>query len=74
MTEQNHKKKGSFLKGTAQTQKGGMSYDEIKSMSVEYLLPCKVIYELNSEFNCLIDIAMKNEKLQKEEEAKKKQA
>ena len=34
-----------------------MKYDEVKDLSDQYLLPSKVIYQLNSEFNCLKDIA-----------------
>ena len=34
-----------------------MKYDEVKALSDQFLLPCKVIYQLNSEFNCLRGIA-----------------
>ncbi len=33
-----------------------LSYEECKKLSDEFLLPCKVIYELHSEFNSLLDI------------------
>lgn len=34
-----------------------MAYDDVKQCSQEFLLPCKIIYELHSEFNCLKQIA-----------------
>lgn len=40
--------------------KGAMSYDEVKAYSQEFLLPCKVIYELQSEFSCLKEMANEN--------------
>ena len=34
-----------------------MSYDEVKSLSDEYFLPCKNVYELHAEFNSLMNIS-----------------
>ena len=35
--------------------KGNLTYEECKQLSDTYLLPMKVIYELHSEFNSLLD-------------------
>ena len=40
-----------------------MSYDEVKSLSDEYFLPCKNVYELHAEFNSLMNISQQ-ERLQ----------
>ena len=39
-----------------------LPYEECKQLSNEYLLPNKVIYELHSEFNSLIEICKQNAK------------
>eukprot|EP00347_Sterkiella_histriomuscorum_P024352 403331424 len=49
-----NKKGDSKLHIGAQThQQKTLSYEECKKLSDEYLLPCKVVYELHSEFNSL---------------------
>ncbi|CDW72151.1 UNKNOWN [Stylonychia lemnae] len=40
-----------------------LSYEECKKLSDDYLLPCKVVYELHSEFNSLV--MMSKEKYRK---------
>jgi len=35
------------------TQDKNLTYDEVKSLSDEYYLPCKNVYELHAEFNSL---------------------
>jgi len=45
----------------------------VKSLSEEFILPCKTIYQLNSEFNALKKLAkkIKKEDNDQEEEIKK---
>ena len=38
-----------------------MKHEEVKILSEEFLLPSKIIYQLNSEFNCLKSIAKERE-------------
>jgi predicted nuclease with TOPRIM domain len=50
-----------------------LSYDEVKSHSQQFLLPCKIIYELHSEFNCIKELArIEEEKNKFEEQFKRK--
>ena len=35
-----------------------MTYDEVKSLSDEYFLPCKNVYKLYAEFNSLMSVAL----------------
>jgi len=39
-----------------------LSYEECKKLSDDYLLPCKVVYELHSEFNSLVMMSKENNK------------
>jgi hypothetical protein len=39
-----------------------MSYEEVKHLSAKYIIPCKVIYELHSEFNCILELGEVKEK------------
>ena len=41
--------------------KSGMKHEDVKILSEEFLLPSKIIYQLNSEFNCLKSIAKERE-------------
>ena len=43
-----------------------MTYDEVKSLSDEYFLPCKNVYKLYAEFNSLMSVAL-GEKMIEEE-------
>lgn len=46
-----------YDKGYKSKNDKAMSYDDVKKMSAKYLLPCKVVYQLHSEFNCIVEIA-----------------
>ena len=39
--------------GNTQSTKN-LTYDEVKALSDEHMLPCKSIYELHAEFNSLL--------------------
>ena len=56
-------KQGNPAVNTESPKKKNLSYEECKKLSDEYLLPNKVVYELHSEFNSLID--MQAEKMKK---------
>ena len=43
-------------------QTGALTYDEVKVLSNEFVLPCKTIYKLYAEFNCLKEMAKLKEK------------
>lgn len=42
--------------------KGGLSYEQVRALSLEYRLPSKIIYQLNSEYSILMD-AIKQDKM-----------
>jgi len=50
--------------GNDATTTKNLTYDDVKALSDEYMLPCKNIYELHAEFNSLMSVA-KAEKKQK---------
>ena len=50
----------------AKQDKRTMSYEEVKKWSEKFLLPSKVIYQLNSEFNCILKV-LEDTKVEKEE-------
>ena len=43
--------------GDAATAQRNLTYDEVKALSDEYMLPCKSIYELHAEFNSLMQMS-----------------
>ena len=43
--------------GEPASSKRNLTYDEVKTLSDEFMLPCKSIYELHAEFNSILQIA-----------------
>ena len=51
-----------FRAGGGVSAEGGstqrnLTYDEVKALSDEYMLPCKSVYELHAEFNSLLQMS-----------------
>lgn len=45
---------GGGVGGDSSTTQRNLTYDEVKALSDEYMLPCKSVYELHAEFNSLV--------------------
>lgn len=45
------------IQAASTSQQNNLSYDEVKSLSDKYFLPCKNVYELHAEFNSMLKIS-----------------